>query len=463
MASNILLNALDGCNTPEELMDIIDNDVFCDRKLAQETDANGNYPLFIACQQICYESIAMKLYEEYPESLQRHGWDNKRNPLHIACKLGDIETVKSIISRYSYLTMASDAYGRTPIFYACQYDRAKVLDLLLGKLNINIDINQQDKYGQSVLHKSCMHGSLRAINKLLMHPNINVYGNDNDGNAAFYYLVKYFFSITQKSRYKKVLATLQRFLELHPNCNHYRHPNDGRTLFHDIIIHHWHSDKEYTYQAERMESFLLLPKISNGINEVDNMGLAPLHLICRYNEEAVVPMAALVFVTDMLQGIVLINKTDNEGKNVLHHACLNGHGHAFEYLIYYYPYIQLDIQDNFGNTPLHYAVIVRKNNSGNYLRFKRSIVEAILESHPHLVMRTNNAGETPYHIALINKEKMENEYPPNQRRIIIRENIWQDNEFLTKNENLDNWIGIVRALEDATVKVRMQMFLYIKE
>jgi ankyrin repeat protein len=430
MASNILHLALDGCMTSEEIIHLF---LYCDhdyKKLANEPDAKGNYPLFIACQQICYESIAMKLYEEYPESLQRHGWDNNRNPLHIACKLGDIETVKSIMSRNSYLNLASDAYGRTPIFYACQFDQVSVLELLL---DIDNDINQQDIYGQSVLHKSCIHGSSKAINKLLLYPNINIYVIDNDGNTAFYYLVRYWFSVEKKSRYKNMIATLKRFLELYPDCFHYRH-SDRRSLFHDIISNRW-------FMQKRMTSFMKLINISTLVNEADEMGLTPLHLTCQYNKEELDPLLYINFFTRKIKG-VLVNQTDNEGKTALHYAIMNGFYLTYLTLRGNYPDIKLDIQDNFGNTLLHLALGSRGGSLNDDDDYKVELIEYILEKHLHLVMRTNNAGDTPYHIALRNKEeKIENDSPRKKRRIINQ----------------------IRILEDATARLRMQMFLYLLE
>jgi hypothetical protein len=187
----------------------------------------------------------------------------------------------------------------------------------------------------------------------------------------------------------------------------------------------------------------LLTKIDNCINVVDNMGLTPLHLTC---QNGINSDNAISFVLQM-QG-VLVNKTDNNGRTGLHYACINGLN-SVVHLLLNFPGIQVDIPDINGDTPLHLAILGFESTLLYYGR-KVNIIEAILHNRLPLLMTRNSNGDTPYQIALRKKEKLDNYSLVRKKRIGVI-------------EKLEHWTHVVRVLEDATKRLRMQMFLYFLE
>jgi ankyrin repeat protein len=148
-----------------------------------------------------------------------------------------------------------------------------------------------------------------------------------------------------------------------------------------------------------------------------------------------------------MQGI-LVNKTDNNGRTGLHYACINGLN-SVVHLLLNFPGIQVDIPDIGGNTPLHLAILGFESTLLYYGR-KVNIIEAILHNRLPLLMTRNSNGDTPYQIALRKKEKLDNYSLVRKKRIGVI-------------EKLEHWTHVVRVLEDATKRLRMQMFLYFLE
>jgi ankyrin repeat protein len=94
------------------------------------------------------------VWEKYPNAafLQKK-WINYRNPLQIACNVGRLDMVRTLMTGASNLINEQDSHGKTALFYACAKDQKEVIQLLMT--NSNINLNHQDTYGQTALHICC--------------------------------------------------------------------------------------------------------------------------------------------------------------------------------------------------------------------------------------------------------------------------------------------------------------------
>lgn len=78
---------------------------------------------------------------------------NNATPLHIASKFGDVDIVRTLISKGASVNR-KDAENETPLFYAAKFNNADVLTYLL---NHGADINHRNKYMNTPLHYASIH------------------------------------------------------------------------------------------------------------------------------------------------------------------------------------------------------------------------------------------------------------------------------------------------------------------
>lgn len=164
-----MVDAIDGCSTPEELMILLKD---CTSESLQMKHVENKYLLFIACQHIGYETVALKLWELYPyAAIDQDGWENHRNPLHIASSEGRIDIATQLLEDAEAFLNMPDANGQTPLFYASKKNNVTLANILLNTQDINVNV--QDKNGQTALHISCLHLSYGVIELLLNNSNVN--------------------------------------------------------------------------------------------------------------------------------------------------------------------------------------------------------------------------------------------------------------------------------------------------
>ena len=127
----------------------------------------------------------------------------------------------------------------------------------------------------------------------------------------------------------------------------------------------------------------------------------PLHEACKAGNQNKVKLL-IAIVSD-------INLQDSHGRTPLHWACVEGHLHIVEYLLEN-PFIDINIQDNNGRIPLHWACICGHLSIVELFRhrhrFYRSvfffiiiIVESLLKHQWLDVNIQDNSGKTPLHWA----------------------------------------------------------------
>jgi ankyrin repeat protein len=430
--SNILHDAIDGCNASEEIIKIFENSSKASQILAiQRKDKDNNYPLYNACTHRGYEYLVIYLFQKYPEAIKQEGWNKMRNPVHVACRDGDVEILRAMLNLNPLLVHQGDSIGMKPLFYACRNGEVKVIDLLLHA-DMNIDINSQDIYGTTALHVCCAKYNFEAIRKLLSNENINVYINDNIGRSAFYYLVG---GVKPNAHYDfqshypndattSYLSTVKYFIALFPNVIRYRHRDNGFNFFHDAIFtERKFNDDLWSYLLENSSMLL---------NESDHNGLTPLHHGCQnfYHKHV---------LTIIKSPNIMINKQDREGKTALHHACIHLKTEIIDALLVH-PDINVNLVDNEGNTPLHQIVSNEK-----YIFNNSNSLETLLNPHLHLILRKNCFGESAMDIA-------------NQRLNQLRTG---RQGIVGIPAKIRNWQQVIQVLEDCLATMRMEIFQYL--
>ena len=117
--------------------------------------------------------------------------------LHLAAETGQIEAFKTALNEEKDKNVKNLA-GETPFHLACKSGCLKIVQLLLKKtgleININakgnydIDLNSQTNTGQTALYYACMNGHLDVVKILIENAaasSIDISTKDSEGHTAF--------------------------------------------------------------------------------------------------------------------------------------------------------------------------------------------------------------------------------------------------------------------------------------
>lgn len=85
-------------------------------------------------------------------------------PLHIACKMGHVDVVRMILDEMPALSVKRDAYERTPLFYAIAHKRNDIIDLFLSR---DYPLIESDEDFFSIFACAARYGTVDLFTKLL--------------------------------------------------------------------------------------------------------------------------------------------------------------------------------------------------------------------------------------------------------------------------------------------------------
>jgi ankyrin repeat protein len=349
-----MTDAIDGCSTLEELDLLLSH---CPIDSLKMNHINNKYLLFIACQYIGYERFALRLYEVYPEAaIDQDGWNNYRNPLHIACSEGRLDIViQLVINDINKFLNMPDSHGRTALFYASKNNNVTLARELLHEPSI--DINIQDNNGQTALHLACLALSYGVIELLLNNPNINLNLIERSGNSICGSALRMFIwtvSTTDMNSLDNMHHILNMFLRLTPpeaisSCSN----GNGFSILHE------HADGAWPF-FDAID-YLIHNGYGSLINQQDHLGKTPFHYLCQHSNWHVQFSATNHYMTSFLRlPNLLLNIKDNQGRTPLHEACLRGYSKMIKFLLVesddYNVHLNVNLSDELGNTPLHYII-----------------------------------------------------------------------------------------------------------
>ena len=269
-----------------------------------------------------------------------------KNPLHYACKNGNISIVEFLIGHGSNIN-APDLKGMTPVFYAIKCGHLDLVKFLIGH---GADKNFKDSLGRSPLSYAARCGNLEIV-QYLVSQNVEKDINDNLPTTPAHeacassniQVIKY---LIEKQGYDTKLKTQTQ-----------------QTLLH------------YAFKVLDNSNFPLMTRIIRYLiedkhmdpNSTDNMGVAPIHIVC---ENGSVDGLHL-----LLSYNVKLDIKDKNGNTTLHKAT--------EFVCRHYPRCNSDIQfikllllnhanknirNNDSKTPLEFALWEGCSDVAKYIR-----------------------------------------------------------------------------------------------
>jgi ankyrin repeat protein len=385
-----MIDAIDGCSTTNELMLLLSD---CPVETLIKKDDDNKCLLFIACQHNGYESFALRLWQLYPSAaIDQDGWENYRNPLHIACIVGCVDIAEQLLENITntFLNM-TDSQGRTALFYASKLNNVNLAKLLLQ--NDTVDVNVQDFFGQTALHIGCLHLSFGVIELLLQHKNIQLRLKDNGGISQEGTAIRIFFRTVSMTRLN-VLENMHRiffmFLRLTPSeemsCD--VNGTTGR-----ISVIHEHVEGCWTYF--HAFQFLMENGYQSLINQQDMLGRAPLHYACRLSKVEFASNTDHYMIKFMKFPNLLVNIKDNKGRTPLHEACRKCNLKMVTILLTDdNNNVNINLSDNRGNSVLHHAIDGWFNRTNGTDEIDcNNIMHFLLWKNPFIILHRNNQNE----------------------------------------------------------------------
>ncbi|XP_064473258.1 transient receptor potential cation channel subfamily A member 1 homolog isoform X2 [Ornithodoros turicata] len=137
-----------------------------DRRLVNAMDAHWNTPLHAAAQGGFSEIVAL-LVESGAELEAKNYYE--WTPLTVACRTGDFDTVSNLlVAGSSVLTV--DKMKNRPLHVAAQFGNDKIVDLLLGRKDVNSFVTKRNANKQNCLDIAIEGDHRNVVEALLRSP-----------------------------------------------------------------------------------------------------------------------------------------------------------------------------------------------------------------------------------------------------------------------------------------------------
>ena len=253
-----------------------------------------------------------------------------RSPLHVACKKGNLNLVRTLIHDYHADLSNRDIFGNTPFTLAIENERNEVMLVLISEFGCD-PTNIKSKIGVS-LHVACKKGNLSLVRTLICDYHADLNDKDSSGKTPFTLALKY-------ERDEVMLVLISEFgcdptnikdgygvSPLHVACK------KGNLSLVRTLIHDYHAD----------------------LNDKDSFVETPFILALKNERDEVM----LVLISEF--GCDPTNIKDGYGVSPLHVACKKGNLSLVRTLIHDY-HADLSNRDIFGNTPFTLAIENERN------------------------------------------------------------------------------------------------------
>ena len=282
-------------------------------------------------------------------------------PLHLACEVGCLETVRFLITEFNcdYTCKLED--GTSCLHISCRFGLLNVVEFLIKHCKHFTEC--KDLKGCTPLHEACTNGHLKIVKYLIDQCRCDPECENNSGHTPVYCA----------------------FLHDHQDILHYMIEKSlvcKTSVVNGDIIYHSVIENECSYKV-----IIYILTVINQSQKVFfyKNPIKYLHIACEHNRLETVEVLITKFKCDPLC------KMDDDGTTCLHIACKHGHLKIVEYLIENHECDPMRGYCN-GYTPVHYACI-----NGHF-----DVVQYIVQKFPNNVSFASN-GDSILHSALRNR------------------------------------------------------------
>ncbi|XP_076459594.1 uncharacterized protein LOC143292853 [Babylonia areolata] len=318
----------------------------------------------------------------------------KKSPvLHVACRTGNLEVVKTLLEHGFPVNQVSDAseyrgltpihvassnghamivealikhaaradektpYGDTTLHLACRDNRVEVVRVLLQKGSADIEMTEGD--GQTPLHIAADKG-FDDIVTLLVASNANVNAQDSKGQTPLICgrCWSFVVDLLLENNADASMTTVDGETILHRVCSYGTEDILGR-LVHKVHLETKDKNGETALlracraKKNRHSKVTLLLENGADAEAADEQGVTPMQIACSSGD--------VDLLRELLKHGGSVNSHNKNGETPLHQACVQGHSHLVEVLLQAGAFV--NEPDHDGNTPLHKACIYLQPDS----------------------------------------------------------------------------------------------------
>lgn len=262
--------------------------------------------------------------------------DGEANDLFNSAKEGFLWRVKHLLKENPDLIRSKDSANQNVLHWAawCPWSHsADLVEFLLTQPEL--DVNQRSTSGHTPLHIAA-EKSLTSLALLLNDPRVNKHAKTKLGETALFSVLE----TRMPDRKEKMELLVRNRLDIHVR------DQDGNTVLHRA--------------AWEKEGSVLRLLLKNGAlaNERNSLGQTPLHLLLRghslyYNRDETRNYGEEIQV--LLESGANPNIPDNDGYTSVHRAVNTYHTYWDIFLKYSQFPLDVNHQNNEGDTPLHLA------------------------------------------------------------------------------------------------------------
>ena len=277
-----------------------------------------------------------------------------QTPLMYACRRGHVEVAQELLKLGASINQTS-LRGRTAMFEAVVENHERVVELLLTREDLDVNVTQSKEDDRSALMLAARLNNTNIVARLLKHPKINVNQQDSHGWTAL--------SI---ATYKGFSAIVQQLLE------------SSKTDV-NLVLESGHSPLMLAAMVDNsaLADRLLQKNADHTLKEIYS-GATAMLLAGENNSVSVMRV--------MLQYGVDLKCLDDDGRGLLHRASESGRDEMLCFLDE--DSLDINARDANGLTPLHYAS--RKGH--------QHVVEVLLQLGADATI-SDNFDRTPLKVA----------------------------------------------------------------
>ncbi|XP_014231506.1 ankyrin-1-like isoform X1 [Trichogramma pretiosum] len=305
-----------------------------DVNLANE---EGSTPLHNVCkgERVSFLKSFLKNAEEVNQSVRLDARDKLGNaPLHLALRFNkDPEVPELLLKKGADANLANEE-GSTPLHIICKRERVSFLKSFLKnaeEVNQSVRLDARDKFGNAPLHLALQFNADPEVPEFLLKKGADVNLANEEGSTPLHI-------ICEKESVSRLKLFLKNAEEVNQSVQIDAWNNEGNTPLHLAI----------KCNTDKKVSELLLQTGADP-NSANEKGLTPLHIICKWKGANLLTM--FFNINKKLDRTVQVDAQDNEGNTPLHSVTLSGNEKKIEFLLRKGANPNLANED--GTTPLH--------------------------------------------------------------------------------------------------------------
>ncbi|XP_067685531.1 serine/threonine-protein phosphatase 6 regulatory ankyrin repeat subunit A-like [Haliotis asinina] len=242
-----------------------------------------------------------------------------QNILHLACKEGNVEIVKYILTKKLLGINTKGIRGMPPVLQSAYYGKREVFDVLVKQ---GADLSVVDKNGDSILHLACRRGNVEMVNDILTQKFVDINTKGYMGMPPVLLAVCFF--------NREVFEFLvKKGADLSVVDKH------GDNILHLVC----------RYGNMKIVNYILTHTTLN-INSTNNKKMTPLLMAAYHGKKDVLGL--------LLETGADTSAVDHKNNNVLHLSCTGGHVDTVKFILNL-NIVDINSKDLSGMTPVMLA------------------------------------------------------------------------------------------------------------